>query len=212
MLQQKYDKVMEPLEKGLKKLKELSLQVDCWSARSKAKMFAALACPAEDEPVLVKSGTLVQTSHTAAELLEHLKEVPEYVKERWVCVLSDGDSTAVAAAKRLKEEYPELYTLVCCAHTLARCVNDAVGTRKESRAEVKNEFAQFAQLITTLTTRIRNVEYLLVKYDATAKQLGKPAKRLVLPAVTRWTTFSEVWRDLKIQKETLMLMKEDDKV
>ena len=211
MLEKEYERVRAPLEEAIKKTKELSLQVDAWTAKHGDKCFAAMASSGEEEPMLVHSGVLKEKSHNASELFHHLQQTPAFVQDRLVCLLTDGDATAVKAMKMLKEQNPALYTLVCACHTLARAVNDCVGTKTVKGREAKNEFAEMGQRVTTLVSRIRNVEYLQVRFDEIAQQLKKP-RRLVLPAVTRWTTFSDVWGDIQLHKETLLLLKEDSKV
>lgn len=201
-----YEDVSKDEREKLRTAKQIVIQCDTWQNARKEKVFAVIAAPAGcAKGHMLKAGLLTAKNHTAAELHTHLKDCNDELLQKTICIVTDGDSTAVSSAKKLAAQHPGIKTLVCGPHTIARCVNDCVGTRRSKGKETSNEFHHVANLVTTLVATIRNVEYLAKLFEEKSTQ----QRKLVLPAVTRWTTMSETWRQVAGAREALLLMRED---
>eukprot|EP00755_Sulcionema_specki_P024320 Sspe_Gene.80971::Locus_51477_Transcript_1_1_Confidence_1.000_Length_1203::g.80971::m.80971 len=166
-LDKAYEAAMTPIRDLVKKTDLLHLLTDAWQTERGDKLFA-VCVRIGDLHQAYASGELVESTHTAEELIGHLQDLPDEVTSAAFSITSDGDSTACSAGKKFcemqKAKGVEMHHLICGAHTVMRCVNDLVGTRQERNKDVNNPFTHIHRQITSAVGQLRNTEAIRKRY------------------------------------------------
>ena len=214
LLDNEYTAITDPQLKALSKADELVILCDAWEDDRKEKLFTILLFH-NSKATLFKSGVLKEKVHNAEELKNHLLDLPADILDKIVCILADGDSTAQCSARLFAEEAEKAGRRhceygVCGAHSLSRGTNDVVGMHRVAGKDSPYEFNYLHKAVATIAASLRNVEGLRLKWEEKVKATtGKQARLVVIPATTRWTTIVATWSELQMNKEALVLLRED---
>lgn len=200
-LDQIYNEMRTELSEELQSASYLHLQCDGWSnLRVEGIINFVISKP---QPVFIKSLNTETNRHTSQYIASEIENVMKtYGVNKFVVLIGDNAKNMQKAFEIVKNKYPHITPLGCCAHVLNLLSQDC------SKSETMKNFIDEAV----------NVIKIIKKSQILSAQLSKIIKikgcgeKLKLPVKTRWGSTVTALKSLKKNKAALQSLAVDETV
>lgn len=154
-----------------------------------------------DTSFFVSSKNTTGVSQNSDEICKNICELLErFGPEEFVSIVTDNASTMQSAKRMVKQKYSHILTVGCAFHGINLIIKDFMDdiTNKQAYSEIESVVKFF------------KMKEVAKKWLSDKKNEGNIGRSLSFPVVTRWTSSLEAIENLKIYKNVMININDEE--